>query len=163
VRVADLQGGEINEPGEGGEQGEVLLRANRRDNNPGVNGDDEVNVTSLATAINGAGSVVLEAVKTYDGITSLASTGSGTTLGYNTINTDNTHFMTLDGDRDNKDNVKDIKTRLGKDGDATFHLRPGVEVHSTGDHRMADQPHSAGRPAEPGADAARRHLKIDAA
>jgi hypothetical protein len=163
----DLQGGEINvSPGAGGEQGDVLLRANRRDNNPGVNGDDEVNVTSLATAINGAGSVVLEAVKTYDGITSVASTGSGTTLGYNTINTDNTYFMTLDGDGDQIGNATDIKTRLGKAGDATFHLRPGVEVHSSGDLTVSADwnLYSAGRPGgEPGVLTlrAKGNLKID--
>lgn len=150
----DLQGGEIDvNPGAGGEKGEVLLRANRRDEHPAINGDDEVNVTSIATAINGAGSVVLEAVKTYNDITSLASSGSGTTLAYSTINTDNTQFMTLDGDGDKVDNATDIKRRLGKDGDSTFHLRPGVEVKSTGNLTVSTDwnLYSASRPGgEPG-------------
>ncbi len=149
-----LQGGEIDvSPGTSGEQGEVLLRASRRDNNPDVDGDDEVNVTSLATTINGAGSVVLEAVKIYDGVATLAASGSGATLGYSTINADNSNFMTGDGDNDTIDNATDIKTRLGKAGDATFHLRLGVEVQSSGDLTVSADwnLYSASRPSdEPG-------------
>ncbi|MBW8372218.1 MAG: filamentous hemagglutinin family protein [Thiobacillus sp.] len=167
VGALDLQGGEINvNPGVGGEKGEVLLRANRQDNNASIAGDDEVNVSSLDAAIQGAGSVVLEAVKLYDGITSLASIGSGTTLGYGTINTDNANFMTLDGDGDNIDNATDIKTRLGKVGDASFHLRPGVEVRSTGDLTVSADwnLYSASRPGgEPGVLTLRSkgNLKVD--
>lgn len=108
--------------GSGGEGGEVLLRAPRTGSGAGT----EVAVDGVNSDISGAKSVVVEAVKLYEGKTTLTDTGAstGTALSLATVNTDNTSFATK---------VGTIKSRLGKTGDASFHVRAGVEVRSTGD------------------------------
>jgi filamentous hemagglutinin family protein len=109
--------------GSGGSNGTLLLRALR-------NGGD-VAVSGLDSTIEGARSVSVEAVKVYDNITTLASSGasSGATLSLTTITADNTAFAT---------NNSVIASRLGKTGDATFHVRSGVEVRSSGDLTLGD-------------------------
>ncbi len=109
-----------------GNGGEVLLRASRTGGGAGT----EVAVDGVNSDISGAKSVVVEAVKLYEGKTTLTDTGasSGTTLSLATVNTDNTSFAT---------NVATIKSRLGKTDDANFHVRTGVEVRSTGDMTLS--------------------------
>ncbi len=112
--------------GSGGENGEVLLRALRT----GTGAGTDVAVSSLDSLISGAKSVVVEAVKVYSGISGLITgTSSGTSLGLTTMNTDNTNFA---------GNYAVIKTRLGKTGDANFHVRAGVEVDSTADLTLSN-------------------------
>lgn len=106
--------------GSGGEGGEVLLRAPRTGGGAG----DDVAIDTVNSSISGAKSIGIEAVKVYDGISSLDTSGSGSTLSLDTINSDNTAFAA---------NASAIKTRLGKNGDAGFHLLNGVEVRSAGD------------------------------
>ncbi|HEX8874744.1 MAG TPA: filamentous hemagglutinin family protein [Nitrosospira sp.] len=112
------QGGEVGEVGEGGK---VLLRAPRTGSGAG----NDVAVDSVASSIGGAKSVVVEAVKVYDNITTLTDTGasSGATLSLATVNADNASFASSAGA---------IAARLGKTGDTGFHVRAGVEVRSAG-------------------------------
>ncbi|MDQ3185132.1 MAG: filamentous hemagglutinin family protein [Pseudomonadota bacterium] len=117
--TVDVHGGGGAQAGEGGE---VVLRAPRTGSGAG----SEVAVDGVNSGINGARSVVLEAVKVYDQITTLTSTGAssgtgGATLSLDTVNTDNTSFAS---------HVGTIASRLGKAGDANFHVRAGVEVRS---------------------------------
>ncbi len=109
------QGGEV------GEGGKVLLRAPRTGSGAG----NDVAVDSVASSIGGAKSVVVEAVKVYDNITTLTDTGasSGATLSLATVNADNASFASSAGA---------IAARLGKTGDTGFHVRAGVEVRSAG-------------------------------
>lgn len=102
----------------GGTEGTVHLRAQRK--------GDEVAVTALNADIRGAREVNLEAVEVYDNKTTLnaTTTGSGTTLGLGKIKVDNTTYAANHGN---------IKARLGKTGDAAFHMLSGVELRSSGD------------------------------
>ncbi len=130
----DVQGGD------NGDGGKVVLRAPRTGSGAGT----DVAVGSIAGSIGGAGSVVVEAVKVYDNITTLSATGaSAGTLSLDTVNTDNTSFAS---------NAGTIASRLGKSGDAVFHVRAGVEVRSTGDLALSNNWNLATRPAgeEPG-------------
>lgn len=103
--------------GSGGAGGTVLLRAPRTVN--------DVAVTSLGSAVAGARSVAVEALRVYDNITTLAATGgSGATLSLATINTNNTAFAA---------NFANIKSRLGMTSDPAFHILSGVEVRSAAD------------------------------
>jgi filamentous hemagglutinin len=100
--------------------GEVRLRAPRT----GAGAGNGVAVTNLATNIMGAKSTVLEAFKTFLGVTSVtAGNGAGATLGFDTVANDVNSFM------GNKDN---IVVSLGKAGDDSFHLRAGTEIQSVG-------------------------------
>jgi len=105
-------GGSINVAGgASGSGGTVLLRAQR-------NGTD-VNIgSSLAGKIAGASEVDIEAFKTYTGTTTSALTA--------TIQSDATNYMTTA-------NVNAIKSRLGISGNSVYHVRPGVEIDSSGD------------------------------
>jgi filamentous hemagglutinin len=119
----DLQNGSsINVAGgTNGAGGDVHLRAPRT----GAGAGDGVAVSTLASAINGAKSTVLEAFKIFSGVTTVtAGTGTGATLGFTTVANDVSSFM------GNKDN---IVTGLGKTGDSTFHLRAGTEIQSSSD------------------------------
>ncbi|MHB1351856.1 MAG: filamentous hemagglutinin family protein [Thiobacillus sp.] len=105
--------------GAGGQGGTVLLRA------PRVGSD--VAVAALDSAITGARSVAVEAVKVYDGVTTLNASGasSGTTLSLATIDADDAAYAVNHGA---------IKTRLGAvAADPAFHILSGVEVRSAGD------------------------------
>jgi hypothetical protein len=104
--------------GVGGTGGKVAFRAPRT----GAGAGNGVAVTNLATNIIGAKSTVLEAFKTFLGVTSVTTgTGTGAALGFDTVANDVNSFM------DNKDAMV---AGLGKTGDATFHLRAGTEIQS---------------------------------
>lgn len=98
--------------------GSVLLRAPRNA------GGTDVNVTRIAGAIKGAKEVVVEGFKTYDK-TSIASADVAASSG-NQIYQDASSFM---GKADA------IRNRIDKveGGTANLHIRPGVEVDSSGD------------------------------
>lgn len=130
----DVQGGD------NGDGGKVVLRAPRTGDGAGT----DVAVGSIAGNISGAGSVAVEAVKVYDNITTLTASGAGAgILSLDTVNTDNTSFASSAGT---------IASRLGKAGDAVFHVRGGVEVGSAGDLTLSSNWNFATRPAgeEPG-------------
>lgn len=120
--VIDVHGHNSDNGGENGEGGKILLRATRLGSGAG----DDVAVDSLNSTINGAKSVVVEAVKVYGDIATLTAAGasSGATLSLDTVNTDNAGFASHTGA---------IVSRLGQAGESNFHLRPGIEVRSTGD------------------------------
>jgi filamentous hemagglutinin len=121
--TVDVRGGGGAQVGEGGE---VLLRAPRTGGGAG----NEVAVDGINSNISGARSVVVEAVKVYDNITTLTNTGtSGGTLSLDTVNSDNTSFSS---------NAGTIALRLGKTGDPAFHVRAGVEVRSAGDLTLSE-------------------------
>ncbi|ARO86907.1 filamentous hemagglutinin [Nitrosospira lacus] len=124
-----------------GEGGEVVLRAPRTGGGAG----SDVAVDGVNSGISGARSVIVEAVKVYDTITTLTASGasSSTTLSLDTVNTDNSDFASHAGA---------IALRLGKASDPAFHVRAGVEVRSTGDLTLGNNWNLAIRPAgeEPG-------------
>lgn len=129
--VIDVHGHNSEHGGEGGEGGRILLRAPRLGSGAG----NEVALDNINSSINGAKSVVIEAVKIYDGIDALTASdesggsgGSGATLSLATVNADNTSFASHAGT---------IMSRLGKTDESSFHLRPGVEIRSTGDLTLA--------------------------
>ncbi len=98
--------------------GEVHLRAPRI----GAGAGNGAAVTNLATDIVGEKSTVLEAFKTFLGVTEVATgSGTGAVLGFDTVASDVNSFM------GNKDA---IVASLGKAGDEAFHLRAGTEIQS---------------------------------
>ncbi|HVW65277.1 MAG TPA: filamentous hemagglutinin family protein [Nitrosospira sp.] len=120
--VLDLQAGSRIDvsPGTDGTEGKVLLRAPRTGDGAG-NG---VAVNGLDPTIQGASATVLEAVQVYRNVDTLtAGSGGGATLGFDRVDADVASFMA---------NKNAILAALGKAGDSTFHLRPGVEVQSPG-------------------------------
>jgi filamentous hemagglutinin len=102
--------------GAGGAGGTVRLRALRTAN--------DVKIGALDSAISGARSVSVEAVKTYAyvGDTSLTSAE------LDTIKADNDSFAA---------NHAAIKNRLGVASDPAFHILSGVDIHATGDLTLA--------------------------
>jgi filamentous hemagglutinin len=109
--------------GAGAEAGRVNLRAQRTGN--------DVAVAALGSTILGAGSIDIEAVRVYVGITTLNATGasSGGTLSLATINANDTAYAANHGA---------IKTRLGQDGNPAVHIVSGTEVRSSGDLTVAN-------------------------
>lgn len=103
--------------GAGGQGGTLTLRA------PRINGDTDVAVNALGSTVNGARAVAVEAVRVYDGKTTLnaGTTNSGTTLGLGAITADNTAFAA---------NHAAIVSRLGR---PDLQVLSGVEVRSAGD------------------------------
>ncbi|HEY9267816.1 MAG TPA: filamentous hemagglutinin family protein, partial [Methylotenera sp.] len=116
--------------------GQVLLRAPRV-------GTTDVAIGSLGSAIHGAREVVVEAVRRYEGIGMLNTTGGAGALSLATLSAHNAAFMA---------GAASIASRLGQSGNPLFHLRPGVEVRSSGNLTLASdwqlQPLRAG--GEPG-------------
>ncbi|PZO12626.1 MAG: filamentous hemagglutinin [Burkholderiales bacterium] len=108
--------------GAGGEGGTLHLRAQRIGN--------DVAVTALDSAVSGARSITLEAVRAYNNINTLNATGAsnGTTLSLATVNANDTAYAA---------NHSAIKARLGKTGDPDFRVVSGVEVRSGGDLTLA--------------------------
>jgi hypothetical protein len=103
--------------GAGGRGGKVELRAAVND------ARTDVNVTAVNSTITGARALELEAVRVYNDINTLNTTGAGANaLSLTTVTANNTAFAA---------NHADIKDRLGKTGDANFHVLSGVEVRST--------------------------------
>jgi filamentous hemagglutinin family protein len=102
--------------GGNGRAGSVLIRAPR--NAVGT----DVEVGSLARQIQGSGSTVVEAVKTYQQSLIDANFSAA-------ADADTSGFMA---------NAGSILQRLGLASDATAHLRPGVEVQSTGTMTVTD-------------------------
>jgi filamentous hemagglutinin len=114
----DLRAGSvIDVAGNGGDAGEVKLRALRVGN--------DVAVTALNSSITPQARVDLEAVRVYNNINTLNATGpsTGTTLSLTTINANDTAFAVSHGA---------IKTPLGQTSNAAFHIVSGTEVRSTG-------------------------------
>ncbi|KIO50353.1 filamentous haemagglutinin family protein [Nitrosospira sp. NpAV] len=106
--------------GTGGVGGEVLLRAPRTGGGAG----DGVAVSGLNSAIQGTSTTVLEAVQVYRNVDTLTASGTnGATLGFDQIDADIASFMA---------HKNTILTTLGRGGDSAFHIRPGVEVLSSG-------------------------------
>lgn len=101
--------------------GQVLLRAPRV-------GTTDVAIGSLDSAIYGAREVVVEAVRRYEGISTLNTTGGAGALTLATVSSDNAIFMA---------SAASIASRLGQTGNPLFHLRPGVEVRSSGNLTLA--------------------------
>ncbi|MEQ1663097.1 MAG: filamentous hemagglutinin family protein [Thiobacillus sp.] len=126
--------------GAGGQGGTVLLRALRTDSQPndGIDRDDDVKVKLASTSrINGARSVSVEAVKVYEGISTLNATGtsSGTTLTLETITKNDAAFASHKDDSNNDvDHFAAIRNRLGR---SDLHILSGVEVRSPGDLTLA--------------------------
>ncbi|WP_229006853.1 filamentous haemagglutinin family protein [Methylophilus sp. Leaf408] len=112
--------------GSGGTGGSVQLRTPRT----GAGSGNGVAVNQLATSINGAQSVVLEAFRVYNNVDTISSSGGAAgsnILDHAMLATDVTDFMA---------NQASILAALGKGGDSTFHLRVGQEVRSSGDLTM---------------------------
>lgn len=106
--------------GNNGAGGTVGLRAPRT----GAGSGTGVAVNHLDTTITGAQSVVLEAFRVFNNVTTLTTgSGNGSTLGYTTLANDVSSFM---------GNQANILASLGKTGDSRFHLRAGQEVRSNG-------------------------------
>jgi filamentous hemagglutinin len=106
--------------GSNGAGGTVNLRAPRT----GAGSGTGVAVNSLDTTITGAQSVVLEAFRVFNNVTTLTTgSGNGSTLGYTTLANDVSSFM---------GNQASILASLGKTGDSSFHLRAGQEIRSNG-------------------------------
>lgn len=104
--------------GADGNGGSVNLRAPRTGGGSGTG----VAVNNLQTSIVGAQSTVLEALRVYNNITAINSTGgTGTSLSFTELATDVTDFMS---------NKASILAALGKTGDSGFHLRAGQEIRS---------------------------------
>ena len=81
-------------------------------------------VNGLNSTIQGASATVLEAFQIYRNVDTLtAGSGNAAILGFDRIDADIAGFMA------HKDT---ILATLGKAGDNTFHLRPGVEIQSSG-------------------------------
>lgn len=86
---------------------------------------DEVRISRLESTITGARETVIEAVRVYEGVESIAEGSSfGSVLGTQTVQEDSDAFMA---------NRDAIGARLGA---AEFVLRPGVEVRAGGDLRL---------------------------
>jgi hypothetical protein len=125
--------------------GEVILRAPRVETGLSTNNPDDIAITSradgvvsgtLAGTISGADRIVLEAVQVSrfgtGGATLTGGTSATSTL--NTIRTATLNFMgTLASNVNTYARAAAIETRLGVDGDARYHLRPGIEIWSQGD------------------------------
>ena len=126
--VLNLQTGSIVDVsgGAGAEGGKVSLRTLRANNTATALAGNTINTT-----INGAKSIVLEAVKVFAGITKIATgtANSGGSLGFTTVDNDVKDLMT------NKDA---IVASLGKTDDANFHLRAGEEIQSTGNLEVSN-------------------------
>lgn len=105
--------------GAGGRGGAVVLRAPRT----GAGAGTDVAVSELAGTVSGARTLAIEAVKLYDGKTTLTATGgsAGTSLSLTTLGSDNTAFASRNAA---------IAARLGQDANPAFHILSGVEVHS---------------------------------
>ncbi len=103
--------------GSKGRGGSLIVRAAQ------IAGQGDVRIAHLESTVTGAREQVIEAVRVYDGIESIAAGGSaGAVLGTDSVQADADAFM---GNRDT------ILGRLG--ATAGFILRPGVEVRAAGD------------------------------
>jgi filamentous hemagglutinin len=108
-----------------GAGGEVHLRAPRT----GAGSGTGVAVTQLASEVVGAQSTVLEAVRTFTGVNNITTgSGTGATLGFNTVANDVTSFM---------NNRNSILTAIAKADDSSFHLQAGTEIRSNGNLTVA--------------------------
>lgn len=93
--------------------GQVVLRASRTAGN-------NVAIALGRGVIGGARGVIAEAVKVYDGISSVGTTTGSGKLNINTVKTETTNFMA---------NAATVEARLGNNAK----LRAGIEVRSAGD------------------------------
>ncbi len=130
----DLESGASIDVSGGGKDkgGTVLLRAPRIDTDNDQK-DDNVAINRKAgteIAIPSASSVVIEGVKVYDA-TTIAATGAKVATAAaasNKLYSDTKGFA---------QNADAIKAGLGKGGDASVHVRAGVEIRSPGDLTLA--------------------------
>ena len=116
INVSGDQAGQIL-----GADGRVWLRAQRT----GAGAGSDLAMTALNGQIVGAREILAEAVKIYSGYSSIGKGNtSGGTLGFNSLNADNTAFLA---------NSSVITSRLGQTGNTVFRVTPGVEVRSNSD------------------------------
>ncbi len=103
-----------------GEGGHIWLRAART----GTTNGTDLAIGELSGELAGAAEILAEGVRTYTGYVKIdKGTSSGTKLGFDSLNTDNTSFLA---------NTSAIKFRLGMTDNTAFRVTPGVEVVSTG-------------------------------
>lgn len=111
--------------------GQVVLRAPRTAAN-------NVAIMLGSGVVGGAREVIAEAVKVYEGISSVGTTTGIGKLNINTVKTDTTNFMA---------NAATVEAQLGNN----TQLRAGIEVRSSGDLALANDLdlsswHTGGRP-----------------
>jgi len=126
--------------GDDTQDGRIVLRAQRDDSTRNVR-IDALNAANLRAA-----AVDIEAVRTYDGVQTLAAFGDfDGQLSQATVRRDTDAFMT---------GKAALLTTLGLSGPdaARFNLRAGVEVRSDGDLTLQDDWQFAGTPAQPNRD-----------
>ncbi|WP_200383445.1 filamentous haemagglutinin family protein [Rhodocyclus tenuis] len=128
--VSVMKDSTIDAGGDDSLDGRVVLRAARD--------GSSVKVAKIGGAIT-AGEIDIDAVKTYTGTSLTTGETNGTALGQDSIIADNTAFM---------QNKGTILAALGVDDDSRFHLRPGVEIRSSGDFTVSNDwnLYSASRP-----------------
>ena len=100
--------------------GRIVIRAPRT----GAGAGTDVAVAPIGAQIVGQRETVVEAVRVFAGVNSIASgTSSAATLGIGSVASDVSAFMA---------NAGPIETRLGRAADPTFRVHAGVEVRSSG-------------------------------
>jgi len=114
----DLRGGAA------GEGGVLHLRAPRT----GAGGGTDIAIAAIGSDVMGASRIDAEGFKVYSSGTIDAATISTTSSSATTLFNEARSFT---------DNVESVRLRLGKIGDPTFHLIPGIEILSTGDITLA--------------------------
>lgn len=133
--VTVAAGAAIDARGDDDRDGRVVLRAEQS--------GTTVKVAPIGGTIDAA-EVSIEAVRRYVGSSIVSGLSSGTAIGQSSVMADITSFMA---------NKSAILAALGVATDPRFHLRPGVEVTSTGDLTLTNDwnLYAASRPGgEPG-------------
>lgn len=116
------------------QDGRIVLRAQRGADN------QSVKVDALNTANLQAGEVIVEAVKVYKNINTIAAgNSSGSTLGQTTVKTDSTNFMKA------RDTIA-AQLGIGAADKDRVRVRAGVEVQSTGNLTLNEWNLQADRP-----------------
>ena len=125
--VIDMQAGSRIELATQGDTGELTLRVARV-------GNDIAAGTHLRGVLNGVGAINVEAVKVYDGITSLAASGNGAgILTFGQIHADNTAFINAAGAAVRGRLAAEIAVANTGFNAGRLHLLAGAEVRSSGD------------------------------
>ncbi|MCQ9375568.1 filamentous hemagglutinin family protein [Methyloversatilis sp. XJ19-13] len=112
-RISLAQGASVDASGDDALDGRITLRAQRDGNS--------VKVDRIEADWN-AGTLAVEAVRTYTGTTVATGNSSGSTVGQTTLANDTATYMT---------NEVSIIDGLGLSGEARAHLRVGVEIVSS--------------------------------
>lgn len=114
-RIDLEQGAQIDVGGDDALDGRITLRAQRDGNS--------VKIDTVGASWN-AGTLAVEAVRTYTGTAVSTGSSSGSTVGQTTVATDTSNYMS---------NRVAVLQALGFTDDARAHLRAGVEIVSAGD------------------------------